>query len=109
GADELLDVVRVRIARILRRGARPEAALRARARLAQPVPARAAEQLLPPLVRHLRVGDRGLAVQPLQGALLRGVAGGVDLLGQLLVDLGVDAADEEARDAGDLAQVTALL
>src|SRR5581483_3338121 len=107
--DELLDVVRVGIARVLGRGARPQAALRARAGLPQRLPARTAEELLPALVRDLGVGDRGLAVKPLEAALLRGVARRVDLLGELLVHLGVDAADEEARHARHLAEVAAAL
>ena len=109
GADELLDVVGVRIAGILGRRAGPERTLRAGAGLAQPVPARTVEELLEVLVRHLGVGDRGLAVQALELALLGGVRDGLDLVGQHLVDLGVDPADEEARHARDLAEVPSLL
>ncbi len=105
-ADQLFDVVRVGVARVLGRGARPQAALCASPGLPQLLPARTAEELLPALVGHLRVGDRRLAVQLLQRAFRARVGRGVDLLGKLLVDLRVDAAHEEAGDASDLAQVS---
>src|SRR6266566_3038278 len=50
GADQLLDVVGVGIARVLGRRARPQAALRARPGLVQLVPARTAEGPLEVLV-----------------------------------------------------------
>ena len=109
GTYQLFDVVRVRIARILRRGARPEAPLRAGAGLAQLVPARSGEELLVVLVGQLRVGDGGLAEELVQSALLLRILRLVDLLGKDLVDLRVDAADEEARHAGHLAEVATLL
>src|SRR5450759_4244156 len=63
-ADELLDVVRVGVARVLGRRAGPQRALSAGAVLAQLVPSSSAEELLEVLVRDLRVGDRRLAIQP---------------------------------------------
>ena len=107
-ADELLDVVRIRITRVFGRRARPQAALRERAGLLQLLPAGPIEELFESLIRQLRVGDRGLAVQALERLLLPGIGGGVDLFRQLLVDLGVDAADEEARDAGNLCEVPSV-
>src|SRR5258708_17022916 len=55
GSDELLDVVRGRIARILGRGARPQGPLRERAGPLQPVPAPPAEELAGPVVGQLPV------------------------------------------------------
>ena len=107
-ADELFHVVRVGIARVLGRGARPQRALRASPGLLQSIPARPAEEVSETLIRHLRVGDRGLAVEALERLLFFRIGGGVDLLGQGLVDLRVHAADEKARHAGDLRQVSPL-
>ena len=64
--DQLLDVHRVGVARVLDRGARPEAALGRGARLPERLPAGTAVELLELLVGHLGVGDAGLAVEPLQ-------------------------------------------
>ena len=109
GADQLFDVVRVGIARVLGRGAGPQAPLAARAGFAQLVPARTGKELLVALIGHLRVGDCGLAEQLVQGPFLLRILGLADLLGQDLVDLGVHAADEKARHAGHLAEVAAVL
>src|SRR5712691_2496772 len=108
GADQLLDVVGVGIARVFGRRARPQAALRACPGFVQLVPARTAEVTLEVLVSDFRVGDGGLAVQALEVSLLRGVGRVLDLLGQQLVDLRVDAADEKARNTGDLAEIAAI-
>src|SRR5581483_9526314 len=63
------------------------------------LPARAGERLLVVLVRELRVRDRELAAQ-------RERLVGADRL-EPLVGLGVDARDEEARDAVHLARIAA--
>src|SRR5207244_8835493 len=91
-ANELLDVVRVGIARVLGRGAGPQAPLRPGAGLAQLVPARPGEELLVVLVRHLRVGDRSFAVEPLQRLLLLRIRWSVVVLGTPLVDYDTDEA-----------------
>ena len=108
GADELFDVVGVRIARVLGRGAGPQAPLAARAGFAQLVPARTGKELLVALIGHLRVGDGRLAQQLVQRPLLLRILRLAGLLGQDLVDLGVHAADEKARHAGHLAEVAAI-
>ncbi len=108
GADQLLDVHRVGEARVLDRGARPEATLRRRARLPQGLPAGPAVKLLEPFVGQLGVGDPGLAIEPFQPPGLLRVTGGGDLRGQQLVDLAVDPADEEAGDAVDPGEVAPL-
>ena len=109
GSDQLFDVIGVGIAWVLRRGARPQAALRPRAGLAQLLPARPAEKLLEALVCHLRVGDRCFSVESLEGALLRRIRAQSDLLREDLVHLRVHAAHEEAGHARDATQVAALL
>ena len=85
-ADQVVDVERVRVVRVLGRGRGPERALNVRALGGERLPARSAEEPLERVVGDLRIGDRRLAAQVLaSGALERGV------------DLGVDARDEEAR------------
>ena len=102
-ANQFLDVNHVAVLWILRACAGPEYALAFRATLRQRIPARAAEQLFILCVGELRVGDCHLALDALQQSLLAGVAGGLHLRGYGVVDCGVDAADEEAGDAGDTA------
>ena len=97
GADQLLHVVGVGVLGVLGRGRRPQAALRARTRLLQRLPARARVELLPELVGQLRVVDADAAHQ-LVAALLAF---------QLRVDLAVHPADEEAGHAGHFRQVPA--
>ena len=65
-------------------------------------PTRAGEQRLVSNVGEFRVGDRSLAAQLVRGLFV------VELV-QPLVDCGVDAADEKARDAADLGNVAAGL
>ena len=89
-ADQRVHVERVGIRRVLRRRRGPERALDVGALGGERLPARAGEDALERAVGELRVGDRG---DPLQ----LGVA---ELL-EALVDLAVDARDEEARDRGD--------
>jgi hypothetical protein len=107
GADQLLDIERVAVGRILRAGARPEQPLRLRASGGQRLPARRRDDRLVPLVGELRIRNRNLTLQAPQ-PLTRGGARGrrqrrVDVLG----DGGVDAAHEEAGDAGDPRHITA--
>ena len=90
--DQLFDIHHVAIGLVLHPGAGPQQPLRQRAFLGKRLPARRADQLQVGLVSHLGVGDGDLAAQGLQLSL----AAGVDLL----VDYAVDAADEEAGDAG---------
>ena len=96
--DQLLDVHDVAVIGILRRGRRPEAALRRRSLAGEELPARPGERLLPVAVREPRVRDRELALEPRRLA--------ADLL-QPPVGLGVDARDEEARDRRDARGIAA--
>ncbi len=66
-----------------------------------------AKQLLVILIRHLGIGDRDLALQRGEALLLAGIVGLGNLLVELLVDGAIDAADEEARDAGDMRGIAA--
>ena len=63
--DQRVDVIGVRVARVLGAGRRPQQALRSRARRGQLGPARRRDGPLVDLVRHLGVGDRQLAQQRL--------------------------------------------
>ena len=87
GRDEAVDVERVGIGRVLDAGRRPQRALHRAAGVAQRGELLAAEDALERLVGGARVGEPGAALEVL-------AAGG----GQPLVDLGVDARDEERRD-----------
>src|SRR3989442_1358367 len=85
GSDQLFDVIRVGIARVLGRGARPQRALQLGAGLLQLVPPRAAERLPEMLVGDLGVRDGGLSIKTLERPLLAGVGAQLDLLTQGLV------------------------
>ena len=89
--DQLLDVEDVAVGRVLGRGRGPEAPLLRRALRLERLPALAREDLLPVLVRELRVRDGEPALQLVVAA---------DRV-EPLVRLGVDARDEEARDRRD--------
>ncbi|GJE46385.1 hypothetical protein AEGHOMDF_5589 [Methylobacterium soli] len=108
GADQLLDVEDVRVGLVLgaRRG--PEQALRLGALLGQGRPARIREEALVALIGELGVRDRDLALEGFESRLLVGIVGGRDHRVEALVDRRIDAADEEARDAGDAGDVLAL-
>ena len=99
-ADELLDVQRVAVARVLRRCARPQASLHGRAGVAQGIPAGTRVQLAEYLVCELGVRDRRLAQETANLAVCR-----LHLLLQQRVDFGVDPADEETGHAVNAAQV----
>ena len=85
--DELVHVLRVRVVRVLDARGRPQRPLHRAARVAQLREPVALEDLLEALVGGARIRDRGRALK-------LGVAG----LLESLVDLGVHARDEEARD-----------
>ncbi len=98
--DKRLDIHRVLVGRIFCAGGSPEQALRFRACRGQTLPARAGEQSLIANVGKLRIGDRGLAAQPVRQLIV------AELI-EPFVDRAVDAADEDAGDAADLADVAA--
>ena len=87
GADEAVDVERLGVLRVLDARRRPQRALDRAARVAQLREALAPEDLLEPAVGGARVGEPGAARDV-------AAAGGLEPL----VDLGVDARDEERRD-----------
>ena len=105
-ADQLLHIERVGVGLVLHAGAGPQQALRHRAGGGQRLPALAAGQLDIVLVGQLGIGDGDLAAQALE--VLHIGAADLHAVVDLLVDLAVDAADEEAGDAGDPADVAAL-
>ena len=104
-ADQFLDVEHVAVGLVLHAGAGPEQPLRVGACGFQRFPALGLDQVLVGDVGHLRVRDRHLAADGTErvGLLVAGRHALVDRL----VDLRVDAADEEAGDAGDAADVLA--
>ena len=93
GPDELLDVDRVLVIRVLDAGRRPQAALLGRALGLQRLPLRRGEDLLVVAVGELGVGDRELALELVVAA---------DRV-EALVGLGVHARDEEGGDGRELA------
>src|SRR3954467_14643115 len=99
GGDELGDVHRVRVLRVLHARRRPQRPLRARSLGLQRPPPVGGEDLLVGLVGQPGVRDA-------RPALERRVGAG---LVQPLVDLGVDAGHEERRDRRDALQRSALL
>ena len=109
GTDQLLDVEHVAVVLVLGAGRRPQQPLRLCALGRKLVPARAGKQALVVLVGQLGVGDGDLALQRREALLFGRVVGPRDLLVELLVDRAVDAADEEAGDAGDARGIAAGL
>ncbi len=105
-ADQLLDIQHVAIRLVLHAGAGPEQALRIGAGGGELLPAIAGNHRLVFDIRHLRVRDGHAAAQLAQslGITVVGSHARVDLL----VDLRIDAADEEAGDAGQVADIAAL-
>jgi hypothetical protein len=101
-SDELFHVLHVAIGGILGAGAGPQWALDPRVLLPERLESLTRERREEVLVRDARVGDRGLAPQRVQffapGLTLLGADQGV----QPTIDLGIDAADEETGDRGNL-------
>ena len=103
--DQGLDVEHVGVGGVLRPRRRPQQPLRGGAGGEHRLPPRRRDHLEVSLVGDLGVGDRDLAPQRGErvGRRVAGLDPGVDGV----VDLGVDAADEEAGDAGDQRDVAA--
>ena len=108
GADQFLDIQHIAVVLVLGAGGRPQQTLRLGALGRELLPAGACEQPLVVLIGQLGVGDGDLALQRAQPLLLAGVIGPRDLVVELLVDRGIDAADEERGDAGDRRGIAAL-
>src|SRR5579884_4060540 len=106
GADQIVHVHGVGIARVLDRGAGPEAALRARPRRRQRPPTGAGVQVLEALVGQFGVGDPDRPPQRTQPLPLTR-RGDLEPLVDESVHLGVDPADEEAGDAVHLVEIPA--
>src|SRR5277367_1571964 len=105
-ADQFFDVDHVAIFGILGAGAGPEEALSLRTLVREGFPARAGEEFLILFVGEFGVGNGDLAVDAGDQRALGGI--GVVVVHHLLelaVNEGIDAADEEAGDAGDVAEV----
>ena len=83
--------------------------MRLRALGSQCRPPRPAENLLVTLVGQLRVGNRYLTHQVPKRSLFGRVLRFFDSIRDLAVDQSIDAADEKARDASDLAHFAAGL
>jgi hypothetical protein len=65
------------------------------------VPALTREQPQITLISELGIGDRDLAFQCGKAGFFVGIVGARDLFIEQFIDLGVDAADKEARHACD--------
>ena len=94
--DQLVDVERVGVGRVLGRRRRPQRPLETRATCGERFPAVAGEGLPEQPVGELGVGDGDLAPQRVA-------------FGQAAVGFGVDAADEERRHGRDPRDVATLL
>ncbi len=97
GADEFLDVLDVAVRVILGAGACPQRPLRTPTFCAHVFEASAAEKFLVALVDEPRVRDRRFAHQRRN----RFVRRRLQLVLELAIDQGLDAADEHARDRPD--------
>ena len=105
--DQFLDVKHVPIIRILGAGARPQHALGLRALGGQRLPARRRKDALVGFVGQLAVRDRDFPLNPLQLRLAGGVRFFLQLVANQRVDQRIDATDEKAGDAGNLAHIAA--
>ncbi len=94
GADQGLDIEHVAVGRILHACGSPQQALRACPGFGQGFPWRRAQHRQIELIGDLGAGDGRLAAQRLQRLSLRIRCG--DTAIDLLVDLGIDAAEKEA-------------
>ena len=97
--DQVDDVAGVGVGRVLHPGGGPQGPLRSGPGPGEGLPAAGGEDLVVVVERQSGVGDRGRATQRLGLDRADGV--------EALVDLGVDAADEERRDRGQPGQVAA--
>src|SRR5580704_16597228 len=107
-ANQFLDVDDVAILWVLRSGAGPEQPLRLRAFGRQSIPTRAAKEFLIFLVGKLGIGNSDFTVETFKQGLLCRVRGCFQFFVNLAVDEGIDTADEEAGNAGDVTDVLAL-
>ena len=100
--DQCVDIEHVGIGLVLGAGGGPEQALRPRPARRQFLPTRTGEDLFVDLIGGLGIGDGDLAAQGCQRRQLAALvlAGGFELGVDQRIDLGIDAADEEARHAG---------
>ena len=104
--DQFFEVHHVAVRRILGAGARPQDTLRLRALGRERLPARRREYFLIRLVGQLAVGDGNLAENRLQLGLSRGIGFLLDLFAEERVDERIDAADEEAGDTRNFADLS---
>ena len=108
-ADQFRHVIRVGKCRIFGARTSPKHALRLRSTSCQRSPTRAAEDLLVTLISQFRIGDRNFAFQTTQCLQIGGIGRFLDFVTDLAVNQGIDPADEETRDAGHAAQISAFL
>ena len=95
GSDQLLDVHHVAVLRIFGASARPQRSLHSRSLLRQCFPPGPREFLAEKAIRQLRVGDGGATLQHFEPVLFRAISF-CDQGVEAFIDLGIDAADEEA-------------
>src|SRR5579885_3596567 len=108
GADQFFGVHDIAVGRVLRAGAGPQRSLHHCAAMLERLEARRVEDFLEILVDQAGIGDTGLALKRFESLLLGGVARCLDALVKQLIDERVDAADEEAGDRGDAADILSL-
>ncbi len=108
GADQLFDIEYVAISLVLGAGRRPQQPLWLGAVGFERVPARPGKQAQIALIGELGIGDGDLALERFEPFLFVRVIGARDLFVEQFVDRGVDAADKEARYAGDARRIAAF-
>ncbi len=109
GTDQFFDIKNVAVGGILRAGAGPEEALRGGTALGQGLPTWAIEDSLVEPIGELGVGNGDFALQPTEESAVDPGRRILDEFSELAIDEGVDAADEEAGNAGDAADVAITL
>ena len=107
-ADQFRDVIRVGKCRIFGARTSPKHALRLGPASCKRSPAWAAEDLLVTLISKFRISDRNFAFQTPQCLQIGGISRFLDFVIDLAINQSIDPADEETRDAGHAAQISAF-
>src|SRR3989441_11708625 len=107
-ADELFDIENITVLRVLGAGAGPKQPLGLRAFGRKHFPARTTEKFVILFVGKPGIGNGHLAAETFEQSSLAGVCGGLESFIDFAVNKSIDAADEEACNAGNVADVLAL-
>src|SRR5579872_73482 len=106
-ADKFFCVQHIAVSRVLRTGTGPQGTLYMCAAMFKRLEARRMENLLEFLVDDASVGNRGFAFERFVFLLLRTITGGLRFIFQQFIYQSINAADEEAGDGADGADIFA--